>query len=313
MSELVQNLNEIYNVKLQIKSALETSSDQFSDYPSYINALKPSGYAYVTENGDYDVKSYAYVNVDCETLPEGYSYINQGTMVSLVNGNTVFEQYGLTKLQIDATQFGYFTNYKIQEEDEAFDNQTTYSITENGDYVVNPVRDSYCFRQKISVDVPSDPSISASTPSLIVSYNDGNTDIVEVLQPETSGTYTGSFLLPLPFDPDSSHSEPHFAYGYNIGLIDLNGSTFMPFNPVNDPDASPTGFEIELEDGNVQYNISGSAFNEDFNSIKITEFLITSELVMAIYADETTNYNLYLRVYKQGAVWKWSIINIPNS
>jgi len=67
MSELINNLNEIYNVKLQLKAALETQSDVFSDYPAYVTAMKPSGYAYVTENGDHSVVGYAYVNVDVPT------------------------------------------------------------------------------------------------------------------------------------------------------------------------------------------------------------------------------------------------------
>ena len=56
-SQLITNLQSIYNVKLQIKDAIGTSSDVFSEYPSYITALKPTGYTYISENGDYDISS----------------------------------------------------------------------------------------------------------------------------------------------------------------------------------------------------------------------------------------------------------------
>lgn len=67
MSELINNLNEIYNVKLQLKAALETQSDVFSDYPAYVTALKPNGYTYINENGDFNVSSYEYAYIEVPT------------------------------------------------------------------------------------------------------------------------------------------------------------------------------------------------------------------------------------------------------
>lgn len=65
MSELINNLQQIYNAKLSIKAAIGTQSDELADYASYITALKPNGYTYINENGDFNVSSYeyAYVNV----------------------------------------------------------------------------------------------------------------------------------------------------------------------------------------------------------------------------------------------------------
>ena len=65
MSELTYNLSQIYNCKLAIKAAIGTQSDELADYAGYITALKPDGYTYLTENGDYDITGYeyAYVNV----------------------------------------------------------------------------------------------------------------------------------------------------------------------------------------------------------------------------------------------------------
>lgn len=65
MSELIANLQAIYNAKLSIKAAIGTQSDELADYAGYITALKPNGYTYINENGDFNVSSYeyAYVNV----------------------------------------------------------------------------------------------------------------------------------------------------------------------------------------------------------------------------------------------------------
>lgn len=87
MSELINNLNEILNVKLQLKSALETESDIFSDYPSYITNLKPTGYTSVTENGNIDVSSYKYAYVGVP-VPAGYAYV-YGTKSITENGDSI--------------------------------------------------------------------------------------------------------------------------------------------------------------------------------------------------------------------------------
>ena len=68
MADLITNLQSIYNTKLQIKEAIGTESDIFADYPTYISDLKPSGYTYITTNGDYDVSAYSDVNVN---VPQG--------------------------------------------------------------------------------------------------------------------------------------------------------------------------------------------------------------------------------------------------
>lgn len=79
MPTLNEQLLKIYNTKLEIKSALETDSDVFEDYPSYIRNLKgvtwgdvaDAGYTYTNGtyviglNGNYDITSYnsVWVNV----------------------------------------------------------------------------------------------------------------------------------------------------------------------------------------------------------------------------------------------------------
>ena len=65
-SQLVQNLQNIYNEKLLIKQAIPTTSDNFMDYHTYISALHPSGTSYITTNGEHDVSSYQYAYVTVE-------------------------------------------------------------------------------------------------------------------------------------------------------------------------------------------------------------------------------------------------------
>lgn len=74
MADLITNLQSIYNTKLQIKEAIGTDSDVFSDYPAYISAMGDSGYTYVTTNGDHSVNGYAYVNVNVPGATE-YDHI----------------------------------------------------------------------------------------------------------------------------------------------------------------------------------------------------------------------------------------------
>ena len=69
MSELINSLNSIYNTKLAIKEVIGTNSDNFSEYPSLIEEAISggvSGYSYITSNGDYDISSYEYVNVNVQ-------------------------------------------------------------------------------------------------------------------------------------------------------------------------------------------------------------------------------------------------------
>lgn len=94
MSSLTENLSTIYGIKNQIKEAIGTSSDIFADYPAYISAMAggitPTGYAYVTSNGDYDVSTYAMVNVEVSggEIPPGYTYVS-GTYNITTNGTGI--------------------------------------------------------------------------------------------------------------------------------------------------------------------------------------------------------------------------------
>lgn len=102
MSDLIQNLNQIYDTKLQIKSAIGTQSDKFSDYPGYITALKPNGYTYLTENGSYNISAYeyAYVNVPTGTEVEGYAYIT-------TNGDFNISTYEMVNVDVEGNDYVY--------------------------------------------------------------------------------------------------------------------------------------------------------------------------------------------------------------
>ena len=91
MSELINNLNTIYNAKLAIKQAIGTESDNLLDYASYISAMAPQGTSYLTTNGLYDISTYAMVNVN---VPQGgggvdYQWIDWSTSPVLTQGDKV--------------------------------------------------------------------------------------------------------------------------------------------------------------------------------------------------------------------------------
>lgn len=91
MSELITNLQTIYNTKLAIKQAIGTDSDNFVDYPSYISGMvTPTGTYNISENGTFNVSSYAsaYVNVSGGGGVQ-YTWIDWTTSPVLTQGDKV--------------------------------------------------------------------------------------------------------------------------------------------------------------------------------------------------------------------------------
>lgn len=102
MSELITNLNSIYQTKLQIKEAIGTDSDIFADYPTYISGMvTPSGYAYVTANGDWNISSYEMVNVDVP-VPPGY-IVPEGTSYITTNGDHDISSYAMVNVNVPSS------------------------------------------------------------------------------------------------------------------------------------------------------------------------------------------------------------------
>ena len=111
-SNLISNLNAIYNTKLEIKEVLNTESDDFTEYPDLIEAAiasgGASGYAYITENGDHDIATYAYVNVnvpqqEVPVVPPGYSYVS-GTYNITTNGTVDISSYASAYVDVPAPE-----------------------------------------------------------------------------------------------------------------------------------------------------------------------------------------------------------------
>ena len=102
-SQLITNLTYIYNTKLQLKEALETQSDVFSYYPSYVQALKPSGTTYITTNGEHSVSSYAVAYVTVEgggEIPAGYTYVS-GTLSITENDDYDVSSYAYVTVDVE--------------------------------------------------------------------------------------------------------------------------------------------------------------------------------------------------------------------
>lgn len=117
---LVVNLSQIYQIKNQIKEVISTDSDVFADYPSYIQAAiqgggSVSGYAYVTSNGDYDIASYAMVNVEVP-IPSGYTYVS-GTFNITDNDTYDVSSYAYVDVNVEGGGSGEGTYFYIQEID----------------------------------------------------------------------------------------------------------------------------------------------------------------------------------------------------
>lgn len=103
-TQLIENLNTIYNVKLALKRELGTTSDEFTDYPAYVAALKPFGYMSILSNGQYNVSgfSYAYVSV-----PAGAGIVPAGTYNITENGQYNIYNYENVEVNIEGVPSGY--------------------------------------------------------------------------------------------------------------------------------------------------------------------------------------------------------------
>lgn len=168
MSSLINDLNKIYTTKLEIKEVLNTESDDFTQYPSYIAAAIASGGATgtynITENGTFDVATYAsaYVAVpqqEVPVVPPGYSYV-YGTKEILENGTVDISSYASAYVNVPAPEgwilpsgYAFVTsngNFDIRE----FESVNvevpasavvsgTYNITENGTFDITTYASAY--------------------------------------------------------------------------------------------------------------------------------------------------------------------------
>ena len=126
MSSLNENLQEIYNIKLQIKDAIGTNSDVFADYPDMISSM--GGGSQSEFNTVFELSNTVVVEAEEDPAPGVYTYyldynnpINQGTVaVSLkgkIDGKYIYTYVGFPTQMIigNGTYIGQVrdTNYNI--------------------------------------------------------------------------------------------------------------------------------------------------------------------------------------------------------
>lgn len=177
-SNLLSNLNAIYATKLEIKNILNTESDDFAQYPDLIEVAIASGGATgtynITENGTFDVATYAsaYVDVpqrEVPVVPPGYSYVS-GTKEIFENGTIDISSYANAYVNVPAPEgwilpsgYAYITangNFDIREFEAVNVNVPTggatvlgnLSVTENGQYSASAY--SYDGFDTVDVNVP---------------------------------------------------------------------------------------------------------------------------------------------------------------
>lgn len=201
MSSLINNLNSILNTKEEIKEILGTNSEIFADYPAYISEAiasgGASGYAYITENGDHNIATYAMVNVnvpqqEVPVIPDGYTYVF-GTKSITDNADG-----------IDISSYAYVdVNVPVPPE---YIVPAGYAyITTNGDF---DIRDF----EAVNVAVPQS---SVSGYSYIITNGDFNIaayEMVNVNVPIPSGYVfpTGTYNIGL----NGIYTLPEYAYAY---------------------------------------------------------------------------------------------------
>lgn len=220
-SNLISNLNSIYATKLEIKEILNTESDDFTQYPDLIEVAIASGGATgtynITENGTFDVATYAsaYVDVpqkEVPVVPPGYSYV-YGTKEILENGTIDISSYANAYVNVPAPEgwilpsgYAYITangNFDIREFESVNVNVPTggaavlgnISVTENGQYSASNY--SYDGFDTVDVNVPQ-PTLGSANITANGNYNasdlgfDGLNSVIVNVPTSGGSSHTGS-------------------------------------------------------------------------------------------------------------------------
>ena len=235
MSSLINNLNTIYETKLEIKEILHTESDIFADYPSYIQTAIQSGGAYgtieLTSNGTHDISTYAsaYVNVPQEQVPyvpDGYTYVTGGKEITANGDNIDIASYSYVNVAVPIPDgFIYPSGYAY--------------ITTNGDF---SIREFANVNVNVSGGVaPSGTySITANGTFNIASYAyaDVNVPIDWAYVAACGYTYTGGSSYTVVTWPDLVDVETSYYTGPADGTIvqmtddAVSGDTVIGFNQI---------------------------------------------------------------------------------
>lgn len=274
MSSLTQNLETIYGIKNQIKEAIGTSSDIFADYPAYISAMAggitPTGYAYVTSNGDYDVSTYAMVNVE----------VSGGITPS-----------GTYMLDLDPSAGDTPWNYDVTSYAEVsidFGTQNNINIANNGSYAVSSF--GYQFvNGYINVNVPSSGITPSGTITIDDNYNNTTVDV-------TSYAYADVQVSSgLGFDPYYSQANLFKPISYS-GMFDY--STWSQSSP--SPWATDyVGVLVDPSGGTYVFSqinvipLCGTDIPENIPSMDPNDFGLTTVHYWTAYDDAGNQINLY--------------------
>lgn len=295
MADLVSNLQSIYNTKLQIKDAIGTDSDIFADYPNYINSLKPTGYAYITTNGDHNVNAYSYVNVN---VPTGGAAV-LGNLSVTENG-----QYSASTYSYD----GFDTvnvNVPIPTLGEAM-------ITANGNYNAHDL--GYDGLNSVTVNVPTGGS-STHTLSVSGQYGISNGKYF-IYYNNTYLTFSGPLANMNLGDTVSGTAE----YMDFDGLGNMSTYLFKNFvgAGIQDPNRVYTNFNVENYYGGSQTIISTVTSSVNSNYIDLyssdvmkTTYSLPSNYSGAQISDGSTVY-CYVSTVNINGMNKYLINEVVN-
>lgn len=295
MADLVSNLQSIYNTKLQIKNAIGTDSDIFADYPSYINSLKPTGYAYITTNGDHNVNAYSYVNVN---VPTGGAAV-LGNLSVTENG-----QYSASAYSYD----GFDTvNVNVPQP-----TLGSANITANGNYSAHDL--GYDGLNSVIVNVPTGGS-STHTLSVSGKYGISNGKYF-IYDNNTYLTFNGPLADMNLGDTVSGTAE----YMDFDGLGNMSTYLFKNFvgAGIQDPNRVYTNFNVENYYGNNQTIISTVTSSVSSNSIDLyssdvakTTYSLPSNYSGAQISDGSTVY-CYVSTVNINGMNKYLINEVVN-
>lgn len=191
MSELVNNLQEIYNIKLQIKDVLGTESDLFSDYPDLIEEAIGEGgggsgsstptldYLHLYDaiyDGEEITNSYIYLDVYSASTEDGaFEVDDSGDENIYISNQTIWkdnydemvEKYGDNEEEWpEGEYYEYSSLYTVYLTAEDEENMNNYIQLQNNEDLVG----NFSMKPLIYVDTVSEEELTAEDEEMGLSY-----------------------------------------------------------------------------------------------------------------------------------------------